>query len=504
MSRLLHGAASLIFIGSLSLAPCLGANAAAGGAAKKASAKKASAPGEDVNADGVMRFGPFGQVYIYTPKDAPQAVVLFISGDGGWNKGVVDMARALVVKEHVLVVGIDIRTYLKNAGATTKKCVYVAADFEGLSKYIQRTRKFGKYLQPFIFGYSSGATLAYVVHAEAPINTFAGALSLGFCPDLDLKKEICAKNSLAFTLGKPPVSTKQKKPSALTNYVFSPAESGELNWVVLHGNKDQVCSLGTVQSFVKKTPGAALVELDKVGHGFAVQKNWMRWYHEATAKVMAQSSGYLSDQEDSSVEGVPLVERLPEKVKADYFVVFFSGDGGWADLDDGVAAKLAEEGIPVVGWNSLQYFWSEKDEVTLGKDLTRVIHYYQHKLALSHVQLVGYSFGADVAPFFAANIDEKLRALVKSVVLLGPGKTAHFEFHLEDWIDEADEGFSVKDAVAHLDPLKVLCLYGKKEEDSLCRIPGMPNINAIELEGGHHFGGEYEDLAAIIQKHVSG
>ena len=50
----------------------------------------------------------FGTVTVYPPLAAPEEVVLFLSGDGGWNLGVVDMAERLR-DAGALVVGIDIR-----------------------------------------------------------------------------------------------------------------------------------------------------------------------------------------------------------------------------------------------------------------------------------------------------------------------------------------------------------------------------------------------------------
>jgi type IV secretory pathway VirJ component len=38
--------------------------------------------------------------------------------------------------------------------------------------------------------------------------------------------------------------------------------------------------------------------------------------------------------------------------------VMYSGDGGWVGLDRDVAAVLAKAGVPVVGIDSLSYFWS--------------------------------------------------------------------------------------------------------------------------------------------------
>src|SRR3954464_1412122 len=53
-----------------------------------------------------LTYGRFGQVAIYRSTPHPKNVVLFLSGDGGWNLGVVDMARSLASMDS-LVVGIN-------------------------------------------------------------------------------------------------------------------------------------------------------------------------------------------------------------------------------------------------------------------------------------------------------------------------------------------------------------------------------------------------------------
>jgi hypothetical protein len=39
-----------------------------------------------------IQYANFGYIAIYKPKADPDELVLFISGDGGWNLGVIDMA----------------------------------------------------------------------------------------------------------------------------------------------------------------------------------------------------------------------------------------------------------------------------------------------------------------------------------------------------------------------------------------------------------------------------
>ena len=138
----------------------------------------------------------FGKVALYAPKGAPDQVVLFVSGDGGWNLGVVSMAER-VRDLGALVVGIDIRAFLRSLEAS-RSCAYPAGALEELSRAVQLHRKLPAYRRPILVGYSSGATLVYAALAAAPPETFAGAISLGFCPDLEIHNAPCRQRGLAF------------------------------------------------------------------------------------------------------------------------------------------------------------------------------------------------------------------------------------------------------------------------------------------------------------------
>jgi len=139
------------------------------------------------------------------------------------------MARQLAALD-ALVVGIDIRHFLKELEETAEKCSYPAADFEALSKYVQKRYDFPRYVSPLLVGYSSGATLVYATLVQAPATTFRGAVSLGFCPDLPLNRPFCRGNGLEWKRG-----PKGK------GYSFLPAMNLEVPWIALQGGVDQVC-----------------------------------------------------------------------------------------------------------------------------------------------------------------------------------------------------------------------------------------------------------------------
>jgi hypothetical protein len=58
------------------------------------------------------------------------------------------------------------------------------------------------YHVPVLVGYSSGATVVYAALVQSPPGTFAGALSLGFCPDQDFSgAALCPGAGLHYTQG---------------------------------------------------------------------------------------------------------------------------------------------------------------------------------------------------------------------------------------------------------------------------------------------------------------
>ena len=172
-----------------------------------------------------MKVPIFGEVHLYGTSTKPLHVILFLSGDGGWNKGVVAMAKSLAI-DGALVAGIDTALYLKRLNKQ-HDCGYPAADFEMLSKAVQKQAAVDNYTLPVVVGYSSGATLAYVAAAQAAPGVLAGAVSLGFCTDLPMTKAMCRGH------GMPSV---ERKPG---QWDFG-AVAGPLGWRILHGNQDQV------------------------------------------------------------------------------------------------------------------------------------------------------------------------------------------------------------------------------------------------------------------------
>lgn len=91
------------------------------GATAQPATPTGAAPAPAHPAPVMLRYGPFGEVAVYPPAGKATSIALFISGDGGWNLGVVDMARHLT-DMRAIVAGVDIRRYLQNADTAQGQC----------------------------------------------------------------------------------------------------------------------------------------------------------------------------------------------------------------------------------------------------------------------------------------------------------------------------------------------------------------------------------------------
>ncbi len=202
----------------------------------------------------------------------------------------------------------------------------------------------------------------------------------------------------------------------------------------------------------------------------------------------------------AKVDGLPLVE-VPAQGAGDTLAVIVTGDGGWASIDKSLGEAFSAAGIPVVGLDSVRYFWKKRDPDEAGQDLARIARHYLAAWGKEKLLLLGYSSGADVLPFMANRLPPDLRARVKLVALLSPAKQASFEFHVSQWFSSATRDTKpVMPEVATLAGTKVLCIYGDQETDTLCPALGAGLAALKQLGGGHHYGGDYRTLAREILK----
>jgi len=446
-----------------------------------------------------MKYGVFGSVLVFHPSKTPNSVVLFVSGDGGWDRVSAEMVK-IIVDKGALVAGINFKTYANNCKASKVKCFYPASDFEGLSMTVQKKYKLKQYLKPILYGYSAGATLVYGVLAQAPANTFKGVFSVGFCPDIEMNKPLCNGSGLTSHV------LKEGK-----SYYLEAAKHLTAPFIVMQGKWDVVCPFSDTKRYLDSIPTAELITLPMVGHGFLITKNWEPQFSVAYQKIVREQSytQKLAAQNQllQSQQLVPLNSDMPltlnpTSLKNSLPLAFFiSGDGGWTNFDQAICAKLAEKGMPAVGLDAQKYFWNEKQPRETADEITNAVKHYMQQWNKSSFILIGYSFGAGVVPFIASNISGPLKETLKGVFCLSPDETADFEIHISDMLNLGHkEKYNVISELKKITTLRPVCVFGNDEGVELRNLFSIKGVRVETLPGSHHYNNDFNALATIIGK----
>jgi type IV secretory pathway VirJ component len=419
-----------------------------------------------------LSHGRFKDLAVYSPAGTPSSFVLLLSGQEGW-KGAADAQATQLTQQGAMVVGIDLPKFEAVLEADGSQCVFPDGDLENLSHFVQAYFHNATYLAPVLVGVSSGGAMAYAVLAQAPKDTFAGALSLGFCPRLNSSKPLCKGSGLEF---------------AGVNLL--PIKKLGNPWVVLQDSNNAACPVAVTREFVAQVHGAAMALLPNLSPAPV---------NAAFDKLAAANSTQVPPA-PAALGDLPVIEvpAQPVASQSDAFAIIMSGDGGWAGLDQDIAAALSAKGIPVVGLDSLRYYWTARTPESVAADTDRMIRYYLSRFAKKRVLLIGYSQGADVLPFAVNRLPQATKAQVALTAILGMSEHALFEFHVSSWISDDDSGPATLPEVNRIAGMPVLCIYGEDEHDSLCPKLDPKKFIVVKVKGGHHFDGNYAGLANDI------
>ncbi len=437
-------------------------------------AQSSAAPGELR-----LSHGRFRDLPVYSPAMTPSSFVLLFSGDRGWDRKARATARALA-GAGAMVAGIDLPKLYAALEKDGGQCVSPDGDLENLSHFVQAYAHLPTYLTPLLVGVDSGGAMAYAMLAQAPRDSFGGALSLGFCPRFELHKPLCTKGTLlGFSAGRD----------------LAPARASVGAWIVVGPVLGAACTADVTRSFVAQVPGATAMWLSN-----APATAWLPQYRTAFDNIRASGVTKPVPLPPAELGDLPVVEvpAAPGGAESEQFAVILSGDGGWAGLDRGVAEALAARGIPVVGLDSLRYFWSARTPQSLAADMDRIIRHYAAHWHRPHVMLIGYSQGADTLPFALNRLPAATRASVSYAVLLGLSAHALFEFHVSSWLADDESGPATLPEVGRITGVPVLCVYGEDEADSPCPKLDPSRATVLKLAGGHHFDGNFAALAEKI------
>ncbi|MDR6373491.1 virulence factor family protein [Paraburkholderia caledonica] len=368
-------------------------------------------------------------------------------------------------------------------------------------------------LRGFVVLYSQASGWSAADQQSAEALAKAGALTVGvdtaryaanLATDLAQKKETC--NQL---VGDAEALSHQLERQSQSSHYFAPIVAGTGQGATLAMQVLEQAPSNTIAGAVsvdaeptldrrfRPCPPDATIIRDKIP-GFVEKASTGNADRARLVTLIAPHLQTVSTHDDD-VSDLPLIE-LPAAHPNGLMAIVISGDGGWRDLDKTIAQALQKDGVSVIGWDSLRYFWSEKPPAQTSRDLARVMQTYGARWHAQHIALIGYSFGADVMPFAYNRLPDALRAKVSLISLLGFAPDADFQIRVGGWLGmpASDKALKVRPELTRVPPAIVQCIYGADEEDTLCPTLTKTGIEVIRTSGDHHFGGDYNALERRI------
>ncbi len=217
--------------------------------------------------------------------------------------------------------------------------------------------------------------------------------------------------------------------------------------------------------------------------------------------VIVAFSAIANAQDISSLPVVPYAAKTYNAQKA--FVLYISGDGGENSFSKSLMEQVNSKGYPAVLFNSQRYFWSKKTPGQTAADVEKVINYYQLQWKLKNVIIIGYSFGADVAPFVVTRLSKNTYAAVRNIVLMSPSQATDFEVHVAQLFGKGKStGSSVLAEINKIKQKPLLILQGLKESEKIESTSLKVSYKLIGLKGGHRYESDTSEVANTIFKNL--
>jgi len=183
-------------------------------------------------------------------------------------------------------------------------------------------------------------------------------------------------------------------------------------------------------------------------------------------------------------------------------IFYISGDGGFNKFSTSFMQTLNKKGYAVIGLDARSYFWTQKKPKEAASAIEAAIDESNKQWKRNNIVLIGYSFGADVAPFMLTNFSSALASKVSRLILLSPSPKTDFEVHVMQMLGWGKSaGASVPVEINKISK-PVVFIVGDDEKEFPFSQLTIKNKEIVKMPGGHHYDGDVDALSKEIMNHL--
>jgi len=188
-------------------------------------------------------------------------------------------------------------------------------------------------------------------------------------------------------------------------------------------------------------------------------------------------------------------------------IFYISGDGGFNKFSTSFMQGLNKQGYAVIGLNAKSYFWTKKNPQDAANAIEAAITDTNKQWSEKNrsqkkksIVLMGFSFGADVAPFMFTHFSQSLHSKVSRIILLSPSPKTDFEVHVLQMLGWGKNSGESVPAEINKITRPVTFIVGDDEKEFPFSEITIKNKQIIKMPGGHHYDG---DVDALYKKIIS-
>jgi type IV secretory pathway VirJ component len=167
----------------------------------------------------------------------------------------------------------------------------------------------------------------------------------------------------------------------------------------------------------------------------------------------------------------------------------------------GIAIAVEDLGVPVLGISSLNRFRTRRTLPQAAAIVDGAVRSAMQKYSADRILLVGHSFGADVVAATLPDLSPDVRKSLVGVVVIVPSVPVYLK------ADPTSLSYRGKPDVARVQAVggvRIVCIRGKLETDSMCPQLTGPNVTHIILPGGHALHHDTERLRSTLEATTAG
>ena len=184
-------------------------------------------------------------------------------------------------------------------------------------------------------------------------------------------------------------------------------------------------------------------------------------------------------------------------------IFYISGDGGFNKFSTTFMEAINKQGYAVIGLSAKDYFWSRKKPQEAANAIEAAINESNKQWKKKNIVLIGYSFGADVAPFMFTHFSPAMAARVNQLILLSPSPKTDFEIHVMQMLGWGkNTGESVPAEINKISK-PISFIVGDDENEFPFSQLTIKNKQIVKMPGGHHYDGDvnalYKQIVALIK-----